>query len=50
MNVKKLCYETPCTEILEVCFEGVVCQSGYDRSDYGDVVTFPAPAFDDLIF
>lgn len=28
-------YETPSSEVLEVKFEGVICQSGFgDRSDY----------------
>jgi hypothetical protein len=44
MKNNKLLYEAPRTDILEICVEGVVCQSNFDRPDYGDVIPF-APAY-----
>ena len=42
-NNSKILYETPKVEILEVRFENVVCQSEFDRGNYGDVDDLSVP-------
>jgi hypothetical protein len=47
MKTNKLVYESPKIETVEVRIEGVICESGFDRSDYGNMRPFSAPVFPD---